>query len=136
MVQDERLREPLISPSYNQSQARHDALQQGIVAGFFILVLALLWFGTLGTRSLITPDEGRYASLALGMAQSGDWITPRLNGLLYFEKPVLQYWIGALAFIVFGVNEFAARFWPGLAGFLTVLFTGFTASRLPSTTYS
>jgi len=93
-------------------------------------LVALVWFASLGTRSLVHPDEGRYASLALQMAHGGDWVTPRLNGLLYFEKPALQYWIGALSFIAFGVNEFAARLWPGLAGFLTVLAVGFTAARL------
>ncbi|WP_083745152.1 glycosyltransferase family 39 protein [Variovorax sp. KK3] len=95
-----------------------------------VLVLAVIWFGTLGTRSLVHPDEGRYASLALEMARTGDWVTPRLNGLPYFEKPALQAWIGALAFLAFGVSEFSARLWPGLAGFLTVLIVGFTATRL------
>jgi len=98
-----------------------------------LLLLALLcvvWFASLGTRSLITPDEGRYATLALEMARSGDWVTPRLNGLLYFEKPVFQYWVGALAFLLLGVSDFAARLWPGLSGFLTLLVTGYTASRL------
>ncbi|GAA4329365.1 glycosyltransferase family 39 protein [Variovorax defluvii] len=95
-----------------------------------LLLLGLVWFGTLGTRALIHPDEGRYASLALEMARSGDWVTPRLNGLPYFEKPALQYWIGALAFLGFGVSEFSARLWPGLAGFLTVMLVGFTARRL------
>ena len=93
-------------------------------------LFASIWFLTLGTRSLIHPDEGRYAALALEMARSGDWITPRLNGLLYFEKPALQYWIGALIFLVFGVSEFAARLWPGVAGFLTVLAVAWTARRL------
>ena len=93
-------------------------------------LFTLIWFLTLGTRSLIHPDEGRYAALALEMARSGDWVTPRLNGLLYFEKPALQYWIGALGFLVFGVSEFAARLWPGVAGFLTVLAVAWTATRL------
>ena len=95
-----------------------------------IVVFGIVWFATLGQRSLIHPDEGRYASIALEMARSGDWITPRLNGLLYFEKPALQYWIGALFFQWLGPTEFAARLWPGLAGFLTVLLVGFTAARL------
>ena len=93
-------------------------------------VFAVVWFGSLGMRSLIHSDEGRYAVLALEMARSGDWITPRLNGLLYFEKPALQYWIGALSFQAFGISEFSARLWPGLAGFLTLLAVGFTAGRL------
>ncbi|MBO9648216.1 MAG: glycosyltransferase family 39 protein [Variovorax sp.] len=106
-----------------------------VAVGTFALVLmlvalAVLWFAGLGTRSLISPDEGRYASIALEMARSGDWITPRLNGLLYFEKPVMQYWLGALAFLGFGVSEFSARLWPALSGFLTLLMVGFTGARL------
>ena len=96
----------------------------------FWLALAALWFATLGTRALIHPDEGRYAMLSLGMLQSGDWITPRLNGILYFEKPALQYWAGGISFLIFGINEFAARFWPGLTGFLAVFTVGITARRL------
>ena len=96
----------------------------------FWLAFVVLWFATIGQRALIHPDEGRYAELSLAMLQSGDWVTPRLNGILYFEKPALQYWMGALSFIVFGVNDFAARFWPALTGILSVLAVGLTARRL------
>lgn len=95
-----------------------------------LAAFVLLWLVTLGTRSLVSADEGRYASLSLGMLQSGDWITPRLNGLLYFEKPPLQYWGGAIAFALLGINEFAARLYPGLAGLATVFMLAGTARRL------
>ncbi len=94
------------------------------------ILLALVWFVPLGWRALFSPDEGRYASIGLEMLQSGDWITPRLNGLLYFEKPIFQYWITAASLAVFGINEFAARFWPAMSGFLTVVVVGYTARRL------
>ncbi|MEI7613465.1 MAG: phospholipid carrier-dependent glycosyltransferase [Betaproteobacteria bacterium] len=90
----------------------------------------VFWFATLGQRALIHPDEGRYAELSLGMLQSGDWITPRLNGILYFEKPAMQYWMGAISFLIFGINEFAARFWPALTGILSVAAVGLTARRI------
>jgi 4-amino-4-deoxy-L-arabinose transferase-like glycosyltransferase len=97
---------------------------------FFWVTFSAVWFVTLGQRALIHPDEGRYAELSLAMLQSGDWITPRLNGILYFEKPALQYWAGAISYMIFGVNEFAARFWPALSGLLSVLVVGVTADRL------
>lgn len=113
------------SPPAATASATEGALLLGA-----LLLLAVLWFAPLGGRALIHPDEGRYASISLAMLHSGDWVTPRLNGLLYFEKPPLQYWIGALSFGLLGVNEFAARLWPALAGFGTVLAVGFTAGRL------
>ena len=90
---------------------------------FFIvltLLFGLLWFGQLDYRKLVKPDEGRYAEISREMAASGDWVTPRLNGLKYFEKPPMQYWATAAAFRVFGVNEWTARLWTALTGFAGV----------------
>ena len=98
--------------------------------GVLLAVFTVVWLATLAGRSLISADEGRYATISLGMLQSGDWITPRLNGLLYFEKPALQYWGGAASLWLFGINEFAARLWSGLAGLATVFLVGHTAARL------
>ncbi|NJA88043.1 glycosyltransferase family 39 protein [Rhodocyclus tenuis] len=95
-----------------------------------LLTFAVVWFGTLDYRKLIQPDEGRYAEIAREMVVSGDYVTPRLNGLKYFEKPALQYWITAGAFKTFGEHDWVARFWPGLSGFLSVLLAFFTAQRL------
>lgn len=95
-----------------------------------IFCLALLWFGTLQYRYLITPDEGRYAEIAREIVQYGDWLTPHLNGLRYFEKPPLQYWMSAFFFKILGFSDFTARLWPALTGFLAALYMGFVASRL------
>src|SRR5574337_468719 len=53
---------------------------------------------SLGGRRLLHPDEGRYAEIAREMTVSGDWVTPRLDGIKYFEKPPLQYWLTAATF--------------------------------------
>ena len=100
----------------------------GIVA--LALVFAIAWFGGLGHRKLIKPDEGRYAEIPREMVVSGDWLTPRLNDLKYFEKPPLQYWTTALAYEAFGVGEWTSRLWTALTGFLGVLAVAWTASRL------
>lgn len=94
------------------------------------LIFTTVWFGTLEYRKLIKPDEGRYAEIAREMVVSGDWITPRLNGIKYFEKPPLQYWATAAAFRTFGLDEWTARLWGGLTGYLGVLLTWFLAARL------
>ena len=100
------------------------------VAIALVALFALVWFCNLDYRRLIHPDEGRYAEIPREMVASGDWVTPRLNGIKYFEKPALQYWITAAAYEAFGVREWTARLWPVLAGFLGVLFIGYVGFRL------
>src|SRR5215467_6311494 len=95
-----------------------------------LAALAFLWFCNLGYRHLVKPDEGRYAEIPREMIASGDWLTPRLNGYKYFEKPPLQYWATAASFRIFGMNEWAARLWPGLTGFLGVLLVFLAGNRL------
>ncbi len=92
--------------------------------------VVLVWFCGLEWRALFSPDEGRYADIAREMLQSGDWVTPRLNGLKYFEKPPLQYWATAVAFALFGADEWTARLWPALTGFLGMVFTALAGARL------
>ncbi len=113
------------------SGTRREALRgQARHAWIWLLgAVAIMWLLPLGHVALISPDEGRYATLALHMLQSGDWVTPRLNGFLYFEKPPLGYWAGALALWAFGSNEFAARLWPALSGLGSVAAVGWVASR-------
>lgn len=97
---------------------------------FLLALFAVLWFGTLDYRKLIKPDEGRYAEIPREMVATGDWLTPRLNGIKYFEKPALQYWATAAAFTLFGEHHWTARLWSALTGFLGVLATWFAARRL------
>ena len=82
------------------------------------IVLGAIWFATGPVRPLIDPDEGRYAEIPREMAVTGDWVTPRLNGLKYFEKPPLQYWATAAAYSAFGFSEWTARIWTVGLGFL------------------
>lgn len=64
------------------------------------------------------------------MNQSGDWITPRLNGFKYFEKPALQYWASAVIFKVFGQSNFTARAWPAFFGLLGAFWIYYLGSTL------
>ncbi|MFT3812513.1 MAG: glycosyltransferase family 39 protein [Acidovorax sp.] len=75
-----------------------------------VLALVVAWLAaTAWMRPLMLPDEGRYASVAWQMLQSGDWLTPTLNGLPFFHKPPLFYWITGAALAAFGPVEIAAR---------------------------
>jgi 4-amino-4-deoxy-L-arabinose transferase-like glycosyltransferase len=94
----------------------------------FAFAAALLF--ALGARTLVPPDEGRYAEMAREMFTTGDWITTRLNGIKYFEKPPLQTWMNALSFQLFGLGDWQARLWTGLCGLFGVVFTGYTGRRV------
>ena len=94
------------------------------------LVAMALWFGLLDHRPLRDPDEGRYAEIAREMLVSGDWTTPRLNGLIYLEKPPLQYWATAVAFKLLGQGNGAARLFSVLAGLAGVLLAFHAGRRL------
>ncbi len=95
-----------------------------------LLAAMVLWFLPLGSYRLFDPDEGRYAEIPREMASSGDWVTPRLNDLRYFEKPPLQYWATAATFEIFGQHEWTARLWVALSGFLGLLLTAWIGTRL------
>ena len=97
---------------------------------FLALLLAAVWFGTLDMRKLVRPDEGRYAEIPREMVATGDWLTPRLNAIKYFEKPPLQYWATAVAYTLFGEHHWSARLWPAMTGLLCVLLIYFAGRRL------
>jgi 4-amino-4-deoxy-L-arabinose transferase-like glycosyltransferase len=91
-----------------------------IVASLFVL----------NVRTLLPPDEGRYAEMAREMLLSGDWVTTRLTGIKYFEKPPLHTWMSALSFAAFGIGDWQARLWNGVSGILGVLMVGYTGWRM------
>lgn len=95
-----------------------------------LIVLALAWFGTLGIRPLYKADESRYGEISREMVASGDWVTPRLNGFRYFEKPPLQYWASAAFFSILGEKDWVARLWTALAGFAGVALVLYAGNRL------
>ena len=84
--------------------------QRGVVA-FLILLSLVLFFHRLGSLSLFDADEPAFAEATREMLLSGDWITPHFNFEPRFDKPILFYWLMALAYKSFGIGEFAARFW-------------------------
>jgi 4-amino-4-deoxy-L-arabinose transferase-like glycosyltransferase len=81
------------------------------------VALAAVWLLTIQIRPMLDPDEGRYAEIPREMVASGDWTTPRLDGLKYFEKPALQYWATAALYSVVGLSNFSSRLWTVGLGF-------------------
>ena len=102
------------------------------VTGWLLLACAVLYFCLFdGVTSfgLVGPDEPRYAAIARDMAASGDWVTPRLNGEPWFEKPILYYWVAATGYRLLGDGELAARLPSGLGGLVTALALAWLAAR-------
>jgi 4-amino-4-deoxy-L-arabinose transferase-like glycosyltransferase len=97
---------------------------------WFWLAALMVFAATLGWRPLFNPDEGRYAEIPREMLASGDFVVPRLNDLVYLEKPPLQYWLTAAAFRVFGIHPFTARLVPALAALAGIGIVYFLARRL------
>ncbi len=101
--------------------------------GLFVLLAALVvlvWFSVIGTRPLFNPDEGRYAEIPREMLVGGDWVIPHLDGLIYIEKPPLQYWATAASYRLLGLSEFSARLYPTLTAFGTLLVVFFLVRAL------
>jgi 4-amino-4-deoxy-L-arabinose transferase-like glycosyltransferase len=93
------------------------------------VLIVFISFDGLGDRKLANPDEGRYSELAREMAATGDFVTPRLNGLKYFEKPPMQYWASAIAFTLFGTSELTARLYTALCALGCILLVAYCAMR-------
>jgi 4-amino-4-deoxy-L-arabinose transferase-like glycosyltransferase len=80
----------------------------GMAALALFLVALAVW------RPMALPDEGRYGDVGRWMLVSGDWLTPRLDGMPFFHKPPLLHWLQASAMAVFGVHAWSARLVPAL----------------------
>ncbi|HXN85862.1 MAG TPA: glycosyltransferase family 39 protein [Candidatus Binataceae bacterium] len=100
-----------------------------LAAPAIFLVAGIVFFFHLGSYGLWDPDESRYGEIAREMLAMRDFIVPHLNYVAYVEKPPLLYWLTALSFRIFGLNEFAARLTPALSAMLGVIATFIFALR-------
>lgn len=89
--------------------------RRGVMALVALLFATFLLFD-IGGRHISSPDEGRYIEIPREMVETGDYVLPRLNGVLYFEKPPLFYWLQASAIKLIGISEWSMRAWPALLG--------------------
>ena len=86
--------------------------------------LFALYFWRTGSYPLFDPDEPIYAQVGREMAAGGGWLSPHLNGALWFDKPPLFYWLSGLSISLLGANEFAARLPSALAALGVVALVG------------
>lgn len=95
----------------------------------FIVALILFFFG--GWLLPITdPTESVYTLTAKEMLAAGDWLSPRIYGDFWYDKPIMFYWELLAAYKIFGVNEFASRFFPAVFATLGLFLTYFFGAKL------
>jgi 4-amino-4-deoxy-L-arabinose transferase-like glycosyltransferase len=121
---------PTVPPATPESAPKQSILSRLLWLIAIVATLYFCYFRQLGVVGLMGPDEPRYAWIARDMMESGDWITPRLYGSPWFEKPPLYYWGAALSFKVFGVNETSARLPSAIAALLATLTLAWLAWRV------
>ena len=97
-------------------KSSRDRIVASVIFIFLVLMLA-----TAGQWGIIETSEARYAEISREMVRSGDWLHPTLLNIYHYHKPPLTYWLTAISYSMFGVNEFAARFFLTIAFFLQVL---------------
>ena len=95
-----------------------------------VVVCYALFFYALGGIGFIGPDEPRYAAIAREMLTTGDYITPRLYGTPWFEKPPLMYWVAAAGYKILGINEAGARFASALGASICVFLVYWCGRKL------
>lgn len=104
--------------------------QSPVVHALILLAVALPYFVNLGASSIWDASEAFYAETPREMLASGDYIAPHFNYEPRAQKPPLTYWIVAISYMAFGINEFALRLPGALAGLGVILFCYGTARRL------
>ncbi len=95
----------------------------------FILSLILFFFGD-WLIPITDPTECCYTLTAKEMAEVGDWLSPRIYGNFWFDKPIMFYWELLAAYKIFGINEFASRFFPSVFATGGVFLTYFFGAKL------
>ncbi|MBI4534031.1 MAG: glycosyltransferase family 39 protein, partial [Candidatus Melainabacteria bacterium] len=85
------------------------------------LLCVLVFFPGLGEPGILNSSDAYYSEGAREMVESGNFLTPHLNYLPWFEKPILNYWLIAASYSLLGVNEFAARIPSALSGAALVI---------------
>ncbi len=99
-------------PAVGVDSAHHHPRSAALIQNQWIvlLVACLIFLGCiLSPPSLMDDVDGTQAQIARTMLDSGDWVTPRIDGIAYLEKPPLKYWLIAISYAMFGVHDWAAR---------------------------
>ena len=97
---------------------------------FLLIVSLILFFFGSWLIPITDPTESVYVLTAKEMLAAGDWLSPRIYGDFWFDKPIMFYWELLVAYKIFGVGEFASRFFPAVFATLGLLITYFFGTKL------
>ena len=97
---------------------------------FLFIVAFVLFFAGSWLLPITDPTESVYALTAKEMLAAGDWLSPRIYGDFWFDKPIMFYWELLIAYKIFGVGEFASRFFPAVFATLGMFLTYFFGAKL------
>ncbi len=100
------------------------------MAGAAILLLGFVLIFTFLGFPLFDPDEPVYGETAREMIFSGDWLSPRIYGKFWYDKPPLFYWLTAISYSFFGINEWSSRLPSALLGVTLPIFMFFSLRRV------
>lgn len=96
-----------------------------------LMMMSGLMFFAANSRLFPTdPVESNYVQTAKEMLETGDWLSPRIYGHYWYDKPILFYTELMVAYSVFGMTNFAARFFPAVFGIIGVVEVYLFARRL------
>ncbi|HEY9617987.1 MAG TPA: glycosyltransferase family 39 protein, partial [Microcoleaceae cyanobacterium] len=115
-----------VMQQFSKLWAKHPKLIAVGLVGWILAIAGLMLFWDLGNTGLIDETEPLFAEAARQMTVTGDWITPYFNGDTRFDKPPLIYWLMAIAYKIFGVNEWAARLPSALSALALTFISGYT----------
>ena len=98
-----------------------DNYSVSVRVGLVSIITYICLFHGMTAFGLVGPDEPRYAAIARDMATGDDWVTPRLHGQPWLEKPILYYWGAAVGYRLFDDSELAARLPSALSALAALL---------------
>lgn len=113
-----------------ERQKEHTGFSERRILFGLALFCAILYFSGIGQMAVTDPVEVNYTETAKEMLAAGDWLSPRIYGQYWYDKPVFFYWELMAAFKLFGITDFAARFFPALFATIGVYMTYFFGKYL------
>lgn len=110
-------------------EKQQDSRQRALLSAILLCLGLLIFLPTLGITKIIDPSDGFFAETAREMLESGKFVAPTLNYQAWNDKPILNHWLVALSYALFGVSEYASRLPAALCAIALCITTFIFSSR-------